>query len=68
MAFDKNKITQQLVAGFGKIASEASASNPATKIVADTIAAAIATAIADVAVTGTATVDGKSGTISGTLQ
>ena len=41
MAFDKNKITQQLVAGFGKITSEASAQNPATKIVADTIAAAI---------------------------
>ena len=32
MAFDKNKITQQLVAGFGKIASEATDQNPATKI------------------------------------
>ncbi|MBQ9598104.1 MAG: hypothetical protein IJR34_07655 [Bacteroidales bacterium] len=68
MAFDKNKITQQLVTGFGKIASEATAQNPATKIVADTIAAAIETALADVAVTGSATVDGKTGTISGTLQ
>ncbi len=68
MAFDINKISQQLVTGFGKIATEASANNPATKIVADTIASAIATAIADVAVTGTATVDGKSGTISGTVQ
>lgn len=63
MAFDKNKITQQLVAGFGKIASEATDQNPATKIVA-----AIETALADVAVTGSATVDGKTGTISGTLQ
>ncbi len=68
MAFDKNKITQQLVAGFGKITSEASAQNPATKIVADTIAAAIETALADVKVTGSATVDGKTGTISGQLQ
>ena len=68
MAFDKEKTTQMLVERFGKIETEASSSNPATKIVAAAIAEAIQTALADAEVTGTATVDNKQGTIKGTIK
>ena len=68
MAFDKDKYTRQLMDGFAKIATEASESNPATKIVAATIAEVMQSMVTDVAVTGTASVDGKSGTISGKLE
>ena len=68
MAFDKEKTTQMLVERFGKIETEASASNPATKIVAAAIAEAIQTALADAEVTGTATVDNKQGTLKGTIK
>ena len=57
MAFDKDKTTQLLVTKFNTIATEASASNPATKIVAEAIADAIQKALADAEVVGTATVD-----------
>ena len=68
MAFDKDKTTQLLVQRFGTIATEASESNPATKIVAAAIAEAIQTALADAEIKGTATVDGKEGTIKGTIE
>lgn len=68
MAFDKDKTTQLLVAKFNTIATEASASNPATKIVAEAIADAIQKALADAEVVGTATVDNVQGTIKGTIK
>ncbi len=68
MAFDKEQTTQLLVQRFGTIETEASASNPATKIVAEAIAEAIQKALADAEVTGTATVDNKQGTIKGTIK
>lgn len=68
MAFDKDKYVRQLMDGFAKIATEASDTNPATKIVAATIAETLYSMVSDVAVTGTANVDGKSGTISGKLE
>ncbi|MBQ9147682.1 MAG: hypothetical protein IJX68_08220 [Rikenellaceae bacterium] len=68
MAFDKEKTTQLLVSKFDKIATEASASNPATKIVAAAIAEAIQQAFTDAEVTGTATVESKQGTIKGTIK
>ncbi|MBQ3250419.1 MAG: hypothetical protein IJB05_04665 [Bacteroidales bacterium] len=54
--------------GFSKIATEASETNPATKIVAATIAETLHSMVSDIAVTGTASVDGKSGTINGKLE
>ena len=68
MAFDKDKTTQLLVTKFSTIATEASASNPATKIVAEAIADAIQKALADAEVVGTATVDNVQGTIKGTIK
>ena len=68
MAFDKDKTTQLLVAKFNTIATEASASNPATKLVAEAIADAIQKALADAEVVGTATVDNVQGTIKGTIK
>ena len=68
MAFDKDKTTQLLVQRFGTIETEASASNPATKIVAEAIADAIQKALADAEVVGTATVDNVQGTIKGTIK
>lgn len=68
MAFDKDKTTQLLVAKFNTIATEASASNPATKIVAEAIADAIQKALADAEVVGTATVDNVQGTIKGIIK
>lgn len=68
MAFDKEKITQLLVEEFNTIATAASASNPATKIVAEAIAEAVKTALSDAEVVGTATVDNVQGTIKGTIQ
>ena len=68
MAFDKDKTTQLLVEQFNTIETKASASNPATKIVAAAIAEAIQQAFADAEVTGTATVDSKQGTIKGTIK
>lgn len=68
MAFDKNKITNLLVQQFGRIATEASTTNPATKIVADAIAEAIRQAFADATVTGTATVENVEGTINGKIE
>ena len=68
MAFDKDKTTQLLVTKFNTIATEASASNPATKIVAEAIADAIQKALADAEVVGTATVDKVQGTIKGTIK
>lgn len=68
MAFDKEKTTQLLVSKFDEIATEASASNPATKIVAAAIAEAIQQAFTDAEVTGTATVESKQGTIKGTIK
>lgn len=68
MAFDKNKITNLLVQRFEKIATEASASNPATRIVASAIAEALQQAFAEAVVTGTATVDNVEGTIKGKIE
>ena len=68
MAFDKDKTTQLLVTKFNTIATEASASNPATKIVAEAIADAIQKALADAEVVGTATVDNVQGTSKGTIK
>lgn len=68
MAFDKEQTTQLLVQRFGTIETEASASNPATKIVAEAIADAIQKALADAEVVGTATVDNVQGTIKGTIK
>lgn len=68
MAFDKDKTTQLLVTKFNTIATEVSASNPATKIVAEAIADAIQKALADAEVVGTATVDNVQGTIKGTIK
>ncbi len=68
MAFDKDKYVRQLMDGFSKIATEASETNPATKIVAATIAETLHSMVSDIAVTGTASVDGKSGTINGKLE
>ena len=68
MAFDKDKTTQLLVTKFNTIATEASASNPATSIVAEDIADAIQKALADAEVVGTATVDNVQGTIKGTIK
>ncbi len=68
MAFDKEKTTQLLVTKFNTIATEASTSNPATKIVAEAIADAIQKALADAEVVGTATVDNVQGTIKGTIK
>lgn len=68
MAFDKNKITNLLVQRFEKIATEASVSNPATRIVASAIAEALQQAFAEAVVTGTATVDNVEGTIKGKIE
>lgn len=68
MAFDKDKTTLLLVQRFDTIATETSASNPATKIVAAAIAEAIQQAFADAEVVGSATVDNKQGSIKGTIK
>lgn len=68
MAFDRERTTQLLVQRFGTIATEASASNPATKIVAEAIAEAIQKAFADAEVVGTATVDNVQGTVKGIIK
>ncbi len=68
MAFDKNKITNLLVQQFGRIATEASESNPPTRILADAIAEAIQQAFTDATVTGSALVDNVRVTINGRIE
>lgn len=68
MAFDKDKTTQLLVERFNAIETDASADNPATKIVAAAIAEAIQQAFADAEVFGSATVDNKQGSIKGSIK
>lgn len=68
MAFNKEDIQQALEIGFARIESEASANNPATKIVAETIVAAIEKAFQEAEVTATATIDNKTINIQGELK
>lgn len=68
MAFDKDKIARSLAEGFATIETKASKDNPATMIVARTIAAAIAEALADTEVSGEGKIEGDKVTFTGTLQ
>lgn len=68
MAFDKEKIARSLAEGFAAIETQASKDNPATMIVARTIAAAIAEALADTEVSGEGKIEGDKVTFTGTLQ
>lgn len=68
MAFNKQKIQKALEDGFARIESEASENNPATKIVAEVVAAAIQTALADAEVRATVQIDGETINITGTIQ
>lgn len=68
MAFDKEKIARALAEGFATIETQASKDNPATMIVARTIATAIAEALADTEVSGEGVIEGDKVTFTGTLQ
>ena len=68
MVFNKQKIQTALEDGFARIKSEASENNPATKIVAEVVATAIQTALADAEVRATAQIDGETINITGTIQ
>lgn len=68
MAFNKQKIQKALEDGFARIESEASENNPATKIVAAEVVAAIQTALADTEVRATVQIDGETINITGTIQ
>lgn len=68
MAFDKEKIAHALAEGFATIETQASKDNPATMIVARTIATAIADAFADAEVSCEGTIEGDKVTVTGTLK
>lgn len=68
MAFNKQALQQALEDGFAKIGTEASADRPATKIVAETIAAALQKVLEDAEVTATAVVGNETINIKGTIK
>ena len=68
MALNTTTIQQILEDGFATIESQATAQRPATKIVAETITAAIQQALADAEVRATAQIDNQTINITGTIQ
>lgn len=68
MAFDKERIARSLAEGFATIETQAGKDTPATMIVARTIAAAIAEALADTEVSGKGVIEGDKVTFTGTLR